>query len=159
MAVWLPQELSASRPTMPATLASSSKIDASHKASSISAINDRLTPKDDNDRSVPYYHWWPTNGTTEWITYEFPEPSTVKSSTVYWFDDAPWGGCRVPKSWNIYYRDRQGKWQPVTEADKFGVEKGTPNTVNFNPVTTDAVKLEVELPDGNSSGIFEWEVK
>ena len=65
----------------------------------------------------------------------------------------------MPKSWNIYYRDRQGKWQPVTEADKFGVEKGTPNTVNFNPVTTDAVKLEVELPDGNSSGIFEWEVK
>ncbi len=159
MAVWLPQELSASRPTMPATLASSSKIDASHKTSSISAINDRLTPKDDNDRSVPYYHWWPTNGTTEWITYEFPEQSTVKSSTVYWFDDAPWGGCRVPKSWNIYYRDQQGKWQPVTGADKFGVEKGTPNTVSFNPVTTDAVKLEVKLPDGNSSGIFEWEVK
>ena len=33
MAVWLPQELSASRPTMPATLASESKINASHMAS------------------------------------------------------------------------------------------------------------------------------
>ena len=59
MAVWLPQELSASRPTMPATLASESKVDASHKVKSISAINDRLVPKDENDRSVPYYHWWP----------------------------------------------------------------------------------------------------
>ena len=46
MEVWLPQELSASRPAMPATLASESKIDASHRASSISAINDRLVPKD-----------------------------------------------------------------------------------------------------------------
>ncbi|MBS1351602.1 MAG: glycoside hydrolase family 127 protein, partial [Bacteroides sp.] len=70
MEVWLPQELSASRPTMPATLASESKIDASHRASSLSAINDRLVPKDENDRSLPYYHWWPKQGTTEWITYE-----------------------------------------------------------------------------------------
>lgn len=56
MEVWLPQELSASRPAMPATLASESKIDASHRAKSISAINDRLIPKDENDRSLPYYH-------------------------------------------------------------------------------------------------------
>ena len=67
MEVWLPQELSASRPAMPATLASESKIDASHRASSISAINDRLVPKDENDRSLPYYHWWPKQGTTEGI--------------------------------------------------------------------------------------------
>lgn len=45
-----------SYPAMPATLASGSKIDASHKARSISAINDRLVPKDENDRSMPYYH-------------------------------------------------------------------------------------------------------
>ena len=77
MEVWLPQELSASRPTMPATLASESKIDASHRASSISAINDRLVPKDENDRSLPYYHWWPKQGTTEWITYEFPAAVAV----------------------------------------------------------------------------------
>ncbi len=82
MAVWLPQELSASRPTMPATLASESKINASHMALSISAINDRLVPKDENDRSMPYYHWWPKQGTTEWISYELPQPSTVQSSTV-----------------------------------------------------------------------------
>ena len=90
MEVWLPQELSASRPAMPATLASESKIDASHRAKSISAINDRLIPKDENDRSLPYYHWWPKQGTTEWITYEFPAEAAVSSSTVYWFDDAPW---------------------------------------------------------------------
>ncbi|WP_301230831.1 glycoside hydrolase family 127 protein, partial [Phocaeicola sartorii] len=99
MAVWLPQELSASRPAMPATLASESKVDASHKVKSISAINDRLVPKDENDRSVPYYHWWPKQGTTEWISYEFLSEATVSSATVYWYDDAPWGGCRIPQSW------------------------------------------------------------
>lgn len=159
MAVWLPQELSASRPAMPATLASESKVDASHKVKSISAINDRLVPKDENDRSMPYYHWWPKQGTTEWISYEFPNESTVSCATVYWYDDAPWGGCRVPKSWKIYYQDASGNWQPVTGADKYGIEKGSGNTVNFNPVKTKAVKLEVVQPGDNSSGLFEWEVK
>ena len=87
MDVWLPQELSASRPTMPATLASESKIDASHRVSSLSSINDRLVPKDENDRSMPYYHWWPKQATTEWISYEFPAEATVSSATVYWFDE------------------------------------------------------------------------
>ena len=159
MAVWLPQELSASRPTMPATLASESKVDASHKVKSISAINDRLVPKDENDRSVPYYHWWPKQGTTEWISYEFPSEATVSSATVYWYDDAPWGGCRIPQSWKVYYKDAQGQWQPVSGADKYGVEKGTGNTVNFDPVKTKAVKLEIVQPADNSSGLFEWEVK
>ena len=159
MAVWLPQELSASRPTMPATLASESKVDASHKVKSISAINDRLVPKDENDRSVPYYHWWPKQGTTEWISYEFPAEATVSSATVYWYDDAPWGGCRVPKGWKVYYKVVQGQWQPVSGADKYGVEKGVENTVNFDPVKTRAVKLEVIQPSDNSSGLFEWEVK
>ena len=159
MAVWLPQELSASRPTMPATLASESKVDASHKVKSISAINDRLVPKDENDRSVPYYHWWPKQGTTEWITYEFPAEAAVSSSTVYWFDDAPWGGCRVPKSWKIYYKDAQGQWQPVTGADKYGVVKGAGNTVNFDPVKTKSIKLEITLPDKHAAGVYEWEVQ
>lgn len=77
MAVWLPQELSASRPTMPATLASEIKMDASHRVVSLSAVNDRLVPKDENDRSMPYYHWWPKQGSTEWISYEFAGESTV----------------------------------------------------------------------------------
>ena len=159
MAVWLPQELNAVRPTQPATLASQSKIDASHNVRSISAINDRLVPKDENDRSMPYYHWWPKQGSTEWISYTLPKESTVGSATVYWYDDAPWGGCRVPKAWKIYYLDANGQWQPVTTTDNYGTDKGAPNTVIFDPVTTTALKLEVQQPDEYSSGLFEWEVK
>lgn len=159
MAVWLPQELSASRPSMPATLASESKIDASHLVKSISAINDRLVPKDENDRSMPYYHWWPKQGTTEWISYELSGESTVSSATVYWFDDAPWGGCRVPKSWKIYYKNSAGQWTEVTGTDRYGVAKGIGNTVNFDPVKTTGIKLEVIQPNDNSSGLFEFEIR
>ena len=159
MKVWLPQEVGATSPSLPATLASESKLDASHKTTALSAVNDRLVPVDENDRSMAYYHWWPKKGSTEWLAYEFPRPQSVSSSTVYWFDDEPWGGCRVPKSWKLYYKDGRGRWMPVETKGAYGREKGVPNTVEFTPVQTTALKLEVELPADNSSGIYEWEVK
>ena len=159
MMVWLPQEVSATSPSMPPTLASESRVDASHKTTALSAINDRLVPADENDRSMAYYHWGPKKNSTEWITYEFPKPSKVSSSTVYWFDDEPWGGCRVPQSWKLYYKDEQGGWTPVSAAGTYGTKKGVPNTVEFTLVQTTAMKLEVVLPKDNSAGVFEWEVE
>ena len=159
MAVWLPQDVSATRPVMPPTIASKAKITASHMAKSISAINDGLTPKDENDRTAPYYHWWPQEGTTECIAYEFEQPEEISSTTIYWYDDAPWGGCRIPQSWKIYYKDASGNWQPVANTSSYGIAKGEPNTVRFTPVKTSAVKLEVVQPEKNSAGLFEWAVE
>ena len=159
MRVWLPQDLNATTPSQPATLASESKVSSGSKVPAISSVNDRLIPKDESDRSVPYTHWWPKKGTTEWLAYEFPQQSTVQSATVYWFDDGPWGGCRVPQSWRILYQDAQGQWQPVSGADSYPTDKGSACTVNFDPVSTKAVKLEVVLPADNSAGLFEWSVR
>ncbi len=160
MRVWLPQDLNATNPSQPATLASESKVSSStEKMPALSAINDRLVPKDENDRSVPYTHWWPKNNTTEWLGYEFPVESTVQSVTVYWYDDGPWGGCRVPQSWRILYQDAQGNWNPVTGADGYPTDKGAACTVNFDPVKTKALRLEIVLPSDNSAGLFEWIVK
>lgn len=159
MRVWLPQDVNATSPSRPATLASESKISTSVPVPALSSINDRLVPKDENDRSVPYTHWWPKNGTTEWLAYEFPQESSVQSATVYWYDDGPWGGCRVPRSWRIFYQDQQGQWQPVTGADGYPTDKGAACTVNFDPVKTKALRLEVVLPTDNSAGLFEWIVK
>ncbi len=160
MRVWLPQDLNATNPSQPETLASQSKVTSStERMPALSAINDRLVPKDESDRSVPYTHWWPKKGCTEWLGYELPQASTVKSATVYWYDDGPWGGCRVPKSWRILYQDGQGQWQPVSGADGYPTDKGTACTVNFDPVKTKALRLEVVLPDDNAAGLFEWIVK
>jgi DUF1680 family protein len=68
MRVWLPQDLSATTPAQPATLASESRVSTSTpRMPAISAINDRLVPKGENDRSVPYTHGWPKKASTEWI--------------------------------------------------------------------------------------------
>ena len=159
MAVWLPSEVRATRPVAIPTLASKSQVSASHPAKSLTAITDGLVPADENDRTIPYYHWWPKEGTTEWIVYEFPEKTEVSSSTVYWYDDAPWGSCRLPRSWKVYYKNEAGEWTPVPEADAYPVSKGNPNTVHFAPVGTSAVKLEVVLPEKYAAGMYEWEIQ
>ena len=159
MQVWLAQDLLATTPALPPTLASQSTIGSSSKIPSLSSINDRLVPKDGNDRSVPYTHWWPKNGTTEWLSYTFPQAASISSSTVYWFDDQPWQGCKVPDSWRILYLDGQGQWQPVANPDKYPTTKGAACTVNFDPVTTTAVRLEVKLAEDKSAGVFEWSVR
>ena len=159
MKVWLSQDLRATRPAEPPTLASQSKIGSSMRLPSLSSINDRLVPKDGDDRSIPYTHWWPKQGSTEWISYTFPQEATVQSSTVYWYDDQPWQGCKVPDSWKLYYKDSQGQWQPVAHPDGYPVAKGVPCTVNFDPVKTTAMKLEVVINKDKSAGLFEWSVR
>ena len=160
MRVWLPQDLSATTPAQPATLASESKVTTSTpRMPAISSVNDRLVPKGENDRSVPYTHWWPKRASTEWIGYEFPQEAEVSTATVYWFCDKPWGGCDVPKSWRILYQTASGEWKPVEGDASYPTYRGTASTVNFNPVKTKAVRLEVTLPDNDSAGLFEWSVK
>lgn len=156
MAVWLPSDVKASRP---AGTVATYRITASHQTSALSSVADGLVPQDENDRTIPYYHWWPKNGSTEWVAYEFPQARKVSSAEVYWFDDAPWGGCRVPRSWSLYYKDNAGQWQPVANPGEYTVRKGDANMVTFDPVTTTAMKLEVVLPEKNSAGVFEWTVR
>lgn len=159
MAVWLPMDLSASRPAMPPTVTTNAKITASHLVKSISAINDGLLPKGEDDRSVPYYHLWPKEGTTEWIAYEFEKAEEVSFTSVFWYDDGPWGGCRVPESWSVYYQDETGNWQPVETPTPYKTIKGQNNEVSFKAVKTKALKLEFVQPAKNSTGLFEWTVE
>ena len=58
-----------------------------------------------------------------------------------------------------FYQDSNGTWNPVEDADIYGTVKRNMNTVNFKPVTTNAVRIEVKLPSENSSGFYEWETK
>ncbi len=160
MAVWLPIDLNATNPALPPSIASESKVECSKKhAPALSAINDRLIPADKNDRSIPYTHWWPEKNTTEWLSYTFKTATTVQSSTVYWFDDSPWGGCRVPASWKLYYKNDKGEWEEVKNPSRYPCEKGVACTVDFDPVKTTAMKLEIVQPQEHSCGVFEWSLK
>lgn len=156
MEVWVPYLASASRPTPAPTIATTSKINASIKSRSLFAISDQYDPADSKAATAPYFHWWPKKNSTEWVSYTFDKPHTVSSCKVYWFDDGPWGGCRIPAAWKIYYMDDAGRWVPVKNTSEYEIAKDKYNAVTFEPVTTSALKLEVQLPEDNSTGIHEW---
>jgi hypothetical protein len=157
MAVWLAREESAARPLAAPTIASRSRASASG-GRGIEAVNDQAEPRSSGDHSVPFFHWWPRKGTTEWIQYDFEKPEEVATAEVYWFDDTGAGECRVPKAWKVLYR-KDGQWAPVYTTDPYGVAKDAFNVVTFEAVKTDALRLEIELLDGVSTGIHEWKVR
>ena len=159
MAVWLPRDTSAARvPPLP-TIASTSKVSASHvwQTDSIDAVNDLVVPRRSGDHSIPRHTWWDKRGTQEWLQYDFARQQTVGSVQVYWFDDTGQGHCRVPQSWRVLYLSGD-KWQPVKERGTYTTSLDTFNTVEFDPVTTTGLRLDVQLQSDFSSGVLEWRV-
>lgn len=159
MEVWIPYKASAARSKPAPTIASRSRVSSSaHGKLMLRALNDQYDPVDSKDNSASYLHWWPKQNSLEYVQYDFDSTYTISHSEVYWFDDGPWGGCRIPASWKLYYR-RDGQWVPVKNTTSYEVVKDRYNSVNFEPVTTTALKMEVQLPENNSSGIHEWKVQ
>lgn len=159
MTVWIPYEESAARPKPAATIASKSKVSGSlSNKQLLLAVKDQYDPVDSKDNTYPYLHWWPKKDSKEYLQYDFDQEHEVSESKVYWFDDAPWGGCRIPVSYAILYL-KDGKWIPVENSNSYAVEKDKFNTLHFKPVKTTALKLELQLPKDNASGIHEWVVK
>ncbi|RAV57373.1 glycoside hydrolase family 127 protein [Mucilaginibacter rubeus] len=159
MTVWIPYETSAVRPKPAPTIASTSKVSASLKnVRMFAAIKDQYEPADSKDTNYPYLHWWPAKNTNEFVQYDFDAEHTVSESKVYWYDDGPWGGCRIPVSYKILYK-KDGQWVPVKNTTPYAISKDSFNVVTFEPVATTALRMEIQLPVDNSSGIHEWAVK
>lgn len=51
------------------------------------------------------------------------------------------------------------KYEGFVNPTIYPTDKGTACIVNFIPVKTKALRLEVVLPADNSTGVFEWIVK
>ncbi len=160
MAVWLANAEASARPLPYPTIASTSKASASSDGvrPDVRALNDQREPKNSGDHANRFLHWWPHKGTNEWVQYDFAKPAKVSAIEVYWFDDTGVGECRLPKSWALFYRD-QGAWKPVVNPSGYGCEGDRYNRTTFDPVETDALRIEVQLPEHFSSGIHEWRVE
>lgn len=158
MMVWLPTSAQSARPLPAPTIANRSEVRASKMTKDIKAVNDQILPANSNDHSVPYYHWWPDNNKWEWIEYDFEKPETISKTSVYWYDDGPDGGCRVPDEWEILYLNGN-IWEPVTSKASYKVTKDELNRLSFNPVKATAIKIKVKLNRDFSSGIYEWIVE
>ena len=160
--VWIPEKPELAEPFLEPTIASKATVTTSYRTHenrfSTRAIQDQRTPKQSDERGTPLFHWWPHMGTREWVQYEFQKPEKVSAVEVYWYDDRAWGGCRIPESWQVLYRNGD-EWKPVQGASDYGVELDRFNRVTFGPVTTDALRLEVQLPKGQAAGVLEWRVE
>ncbi|MBN2448724.1 MAG: glycoside hydrolase family 127 protein [Phycisphaerae bacterium] len=165
MEVWHARTPSACEPLPIPTIASQSKVTVSHTRDfaeplwSPAAVNDLNEPKSSNDADAYHYTWWDHKGTAEWVQYDFAGEQTIAAVEVYWFDDREKenGGCRVPQSWRLLYKAGD-QWQPVEPKAALGVEPNAFNRVEFKPVTTTGLRLEVQLQPEFSGGLLEWRV-
>jgi DUF1680 family protein len=159
MQVWIPRSKDLVKLPPTPTIASEAKVTTSHcwSADSVQAVNDQQEPQNSSDHSIPRLTWWDHRGTEEWVQYEFKEPQEVSKVAVYWFDDTGRGHCRLPAHWKLSYRS-DGKWHPAHGEETLPVQADCLNSVKFEPVVVDALRIDVQLQPDYSGGILEWRV-
>jgi uncharacterized protein len=159
MMVWLPDSEENAKPAAFPTVASTAKVSASNapRGKNPHNVADGEEPASSAELGAQF-DWWPAAGSAQWIEYAFEKAATVSQAEVYWFDDTGGGGCKVPASWRLVYKDGE-QWKPVENLDPYGVARNKYNKVTFKPVTTAALRIELQMQPGSSTGIQEWKVK
>jgi uncharacterized protein len=124
------------------------------------AAKDGREPKSSHDNSpLSHFDWWPDRDVTHWCEYAWEEPVKISQTQLYWWDDSQHGGgCKPPVSWKAFYKVGE-EWKPVETKDTFGVEDDKYNKVEFSPVETRGLRLEIVAPKDGSVGIQEWKVR
>jgi len=132
---------------------------ASHcwSTDTVDALTNGMTPKKSGDQSIPRFTWYDHLGSNEWVELDFKKPTSVSSSSIYWFDDEGVGGqCRIPGNWDLVAWNG-GQWQPVKLiGGTYDVQKDKFNKVTFEPVMTTKLRVEAQLQPGFSGGILQW---
>ena len=151
MAVWMAREpgkawLPPRPPTPIAAVRTSGGVDKgwtgyNDQNDDLASIHDGREPINSADQSHRFFRMRPPVGERAWLEYEFEAPAPVSSSRVYFFADKRF--CNLPESWRLLYRDGE-EWRPVVTDGAFTVEHDAWSTVEFEPVVTRALRLEVE---------------
>ncbi len=140
------------------TVARSSRPSGSVRSFGLFALGDGIVPTNSHQAQIPAYIWRGRKGSREWVQYDFREPEMVRSTQVYWVVRpglrVP---CELPESWQVLYRSGN-EWRPVKAATPYPIAADGFNRVSFTPVTTTALRIEVRLPKGATSGLFQWRV-
>jgi len=106
----------------------------------------------------PAFTWPGERGSTQWVQYTFPNSQEVSTVQVYWAtEETNNSGARVPASWRLQYQ-QGADWTDVQATTPYGVEPGAFNRVDFAPVKTTALRLEIKMADDGGAGINEWRV-
>jgi hypothetical protein len=159
MTVWIPEDAKYATPLPAPTIASLSTVTASKCSGSAETVHDQQCPPKSSSGEFGYIHWWPKNSSNEWVQYDFAKAEKVSAIDIFWFDDEDINaGCRVPKSWKLMYK-KGNSWVEVKAKGAYGTKKDQYNVLEFEPVTTTGLKLEIRQPDKFSTGVQEWIVR
>ncbi len=143
------------------------------------AMHDGEVPADSADLETPRFTWlsykntvgyWPgvspTTGSAvresggidarEWVEYRYSSAREFSAIEVYWADDQERGGrVRLPGNWRLSWWDGDA-WQPVDHLTAYEAKADDFSRVEFRPVKTTRLRLDVECSGTASAGIFEW---
>lgn len=130
-----------------------------YSGSSVPAAIDGKIPKSSSDKSIPRLTFWEHRGTREWVQFDFSAVREIRGVEVYWFDDTGTGGCRIPESWSVSWRESDDSpWRKAVEQGP--VEKDRFTSVDFpSPVNARSLRLDIKLQPRYSSGILEARFK
>lgn len=121
---------------------------------STTALNDGNNPSNSNDTGAGVYSNYPNVGTQS-VQYVFPKNFTISSCDVYWYDNG--AGMQVPASYQILYWDGSA-WQYAPNQKGLGTEINKYNTTTFDPISTNAIAIQMTSKETSATGILEWKV-
>jgi Family of unknown function (DUF5695) len=98
---------------------------------------------------VPVFTWTPSRGPIQWVQYTFPTEETIDRTDVFW--------TVAPQSWRLLYQDA-GQWKEVAPQSPYGRDVNAFSRVEFAPVRTMALRIEVVLAPDAAPALAEWRV-
>ena len=132
------------------------KVTASRNKDAPVTANDGLWPTRSTQDKTPRFTYYNFKGATEWLQYDFPEKRRVSAGEVYWLREIWHGGNKLPADWRLKWRDTKGVFHEVKAKGGYGVAEDVFNRVEFDPVETTAIRLEIDVSETNSAGIHEF---
>ena len=148
--------LAAAKSSAPVNLAIVAAPSASHVAADtrLASLNNGRTPGSQADPAQLAFGTAPEKG-TQWVQYDWTAPVSLNAIEVYW-----WGrhwGVALPVACRLLYWDGSA-FAPVRNARGFGLEPNAFNRTEFDAVTTQRLRLEVDPASDKSIGILQWRV-
>jgi DUF1680 family protein len=118
------------------------------EGTSIDAVFDGIIPKISNDQNVPHWSSLPFSNRRQDVNFTFDDTKTVKSISVYWYEDTDTERVLLPRDWWVDYQDGDGEWKRMNLAtdSEYGKAKDQFNIVKPNkPFKVTALRV-VTLP-------------
>jgi hypothetical protein len=126
----------------------------------LKTITDPSDPKSSRGDGKCFLMYGSTlGGSKQWIIMPFEKARTISKSRTYWMDEQyPNGGVRVPASIALFYKDGD-VWKPMRNPAGLDCKMDQYNDATFDPVTTTAIKMEMQFQPTRCGGLFRWRVE